>query len=102
MEGELQDQGQIDQDLEKWLSPRESQSVHGVFSEEEKQQSISIEDSALEGSRISNQAQEGEISTMVVIEWSDAIKGTRVKVDGPHCGGLYKEDHGYIINWSGT
>ena len=39
---------------------------------------------------------------MVVIKWSDAIKGPRVKVDGPQCGGLYKEDHGSIIPWSGT
>ena len=39
---------------------------------------------------------------MVVIKWSDAIKGPRVKVDGPLCGGLYKEDHGSIIPWSGT
>ena len=38
---------------------------------------------------------------MVFIKWSDAIQGRRVKVDGPQCGGLYKEDHGYIINWSG-
>ena len=38
----------------------------------------------------------------MVIKWSDAIKGTRVKVDGPLCGGLYKEDHGSIITWSGT
>ena len=34
--------------------------------------------------------------------WSDAIKGRRVKVDGPQCGGLYKEDNGSIILWSGT
>ena len=39
---------------------------------------------------------------MVVIKWSDAIKGPRVKVYGPLCGGLYKEDNGYIIPWSGT
>ena len=39
---------------------------------------------------------------MVVIKWSDAIKGPRVKVDGPQCGGLYKEDNGYIVPWSGT
>ena len=39
---------------------------------------------------------------MVVIKWPDAIKGPIVKVDGPHCGGLYKEDNGYIIPWSGT
>ena len=40
MEGEFQDQGQLDQDLEECLSPRESQYVHGFFSEEEKQASI--------------------------------------------------------------
>ena len=39
---------------------------------------------------------------MVVIKCSDAIKGPRVKVDGPQCGGLYKEDHGSIIPWLGT
>ena len=55
-----------------------------------------------EGARISNQDLEGAISTMVVIKWSDAIKGPRVKVYGPLCGGLYKEDHGYIIPKSVT
>ena len=39
---------------------------------------------------------------MVVIKWSDAIKGPRVKVDGSLCGGLHKEDRGSIIPWSGT
>ena len=39
---------------------------------------------------------------MVVIKWSDAIKGTIDKVDGPLCCGLYKEYHGSIIPWSGT
>ena len=34
--------------------------------------------------------------------WADAIKGQRVKVDGPQCGGLYKEDNESIILWSGT
>ena len=50
MEGEFQDQRQLDQELEEWLSPRGIQSVHGFFSEEEKQQSIQTEDSAPEGS----------------------------------------------------
>ena len=58
MEFEFQDQGQLDQELEEWLSPRESQSVHGFFSEEKKQESIRIEDLAPEGARISNQAPE--------------------------------------------
>ena len=79
------------------MSPRGSQSIHGFFSEEEKQESIRIEDSAQEGARITNQDPEGAIFTMVVIKWSDEIKGPRVKVDGPQCGGLYKEDHGSII-----
>ena len=39
---------------------------------------------------------------MLVIKWSDAIKGRRVKVDGPQCGGLYKEDNESVIPWSGT
>ena len=54
MEGEFQDQGQLDQYLEEWLSPRGSQSVHGFFSEEEKQESIRMEDSAPEGAMIIN------------------------------------------------
>ena len=37
MEGEFQDQGQLDQDLEEWLSPRGSPYVNSFFSEEEKQ-----------------------------------------------------------------
>ena len=39
---------------------------------------------------------------MVVIKWLDAIKGSRVKVYVPQCGGLYNEYHGSIIPWSGT
>ena len=69
MEGEFQDQGQIDQELEEWLSPRGSQSVHGFFSEDEKQESIQTEDLAPVGARIRNQAPEGETSTMVVVKW---------------------------------
>ena len=55
MEGEFQDQGQLDQDLEEWLSPRGSQYVHGFFSEDENQESIRIEYSAPEGAIITNQ-----------------------------------------------
>ena len=46
MEGEFQYQGQLGQDLEEWLSPRGIQSVHGFFSEEEKEESIQMEDLA--------------------------------------------------------
>ena len=59
MEGEFQDQGHLDQELEEWLSPRGSQYVHGFFSEEEKQQSIQTEDSA----------PEGETSTFAPVRW---------------------------------
>ena len=56
MEGEFQDQGQLDQYLEELLSPRGSQSVHGFFSEVENQESIRIEYSAQKGAIITNQA----------------------------------------------
>ena len=46
MEGEFQDNGHLDQDLEDWLSPRGSQSVHGFFSEEDNQENIQREDTA--------------------------------------------------------
>ena len=84
------------------MSPKGSQSVHGFFSEEKKQESIRIEDSTPGGSIISNQDPKGSKSTMVVIKWSDAIKGPRFKVDGPKCGGLYNEDNESIIPWLGT
>ena len=68
MEGEFQDQGQLDKDLEEWLYPRGSQSVHGFFSEEENQEYIRMEDSAPEGAMTSNQATEKETYNMVVIK----------------------------------
>ena len=45
MEGELQDQGKLDKDLEGWLYPKRSQPIRGFFSEEDNQDSIRIEDS---------------------------------------------------------
>ena len=90
MEGEFQDQGQIDQDLEEWLSPIGSKSVHGLFSEEQKQESIQIEDLAPERSIISNQSPEGETSTMIFVKWLDKVEGSGDNIDSPLCGGLYK------------
>ena len=52
MEGEFQYQGQLDKYLEERLSQRGSQSVHGFFPGEEKQESIRIEDTSPEGVRI--------------------------------------------------
>ena len=84
-----------------WLSPRGSQPVHGYFSEEEKQESIRMEDSAPEGARISNQAQEVETSTMVVVKWSDKVEGSGDDIYSPLCGGLYKEEEDSLVLWSG-
>ena len=39
---------------------------------------------------------------MVVTKWADVIKGPRVKLDGPLCGGLQKEDHVSIFPCSET
>ena len=102
MEGEIQDQGQLDQGLEEWLSPRGSQSIHGFLSEDEKQESIQTEDQAPEGARISNQDPEGETSTMVVVKWSDKVEGSGDDIDSPLCGGLYKEEKDSLVPWSGT
>ena len=65
--------------MEEWLSPRGSKSVHNFSSEEEKQGSILIEDLAPEGAIISNQAPEGGKYLMVVIKWSDVIRGPKVE-----------------------
>ena len=73
MEGEFQYHGQLDQDLEEWLSPRGSQSVRGFLSKEEKQESIRTEDSAQEGAIMINQDPEGETSATLVVKWSDKV-----------------------------
>ena len=67
-----------------WLSPSGSQ--HNVFlSEYEKQDSTQIEVSYPYGATIRNQAPEGEISTMVVVKWSDAAEEPIVKLNSPLC-----------------
>ena len=101
MEGEFQDQRQLDQELEEWLSPRGIQSVHGFFSEKEKQQSIQTEDSAPEGAIISNTAPEGDTARMVIDKWSDKVEGSGDDIVSPLCSGLYKEEKD-IVPWSGT
>ena len=91
MEGEFQDQGQVVQDLEEWLYPRGSQPDRSFFSEEDKQESIQIEDLTPEGEIISNQAPEVGTSTMVVVKWSDKVEGYGDYIYAPLCCGLYKE-----------
>ena len=100
MEGEFQYQGQIDQYLEEWLSPRGSKSIHGFFYEEEKQESIRIEYSSPEVVIIINQAPEGEASTAVVVKWSDKVEWYRDNIYAPLLGGLYKEEEDYLVPWS--
>ena len=104
MEVEFQYQKQLYKDLEEWLSPRPrgSQYVHGFFFEEEKQESIRMEDSAPEGAIISNKDPEEEASKMVVIKWSDKVEGSGDNINSPLCGGLYKEENYYLVPWSGT
>ena len=84
------------------VSKRTIQSVHGFFSEEEKQEYTRIEDSASEGAIITNQALEGETSTMAVIKWSENFEGSEENIDSPLCGGLYKEENYSFVTWSGT
>ena len=98
---ELQDQRQLHQELEGWLSTRGSKPDLVFFSDEDKQESRHIEGSYPEGETIINQDPEREISpkNMVIFKWSVAVKGPRIKVDGPLCGVLYREDHGYIVLW---
>ena len=54
MEGVFQNQRQLEQDLEEWLSPRGSQYIHGFFTEDDNQESVQMEYSAPEGGIISN------------------------------------------------
>ena len=102
MEGEFQDQGQLDKDLEEWLSPRGNQPNCRFFSEEEKRQSIYLEVSAPEEEIISNQAPERETSTMVVVKCSENVEGSGDNIYSPLCGGLYKEQDDYLVPWSVT
>ena len=97
MECGFQDQGQLHQYFEEWLSPRGSQSVNGLFSEEDKQESIWIGYSAREGAIISNQSPEEGTSTMVVVKWSNKVFGSGDNIDSPLCGGLYKEENNYLV-----
>ena len=102
MEGEFQYKGQIDQYLEEWLSPRGSQYIHGFLSEEEKQESIQIEDSAMEGAIMRNQAPQGGPSTILVIKWSEKVEGFGDNIHSPLCSVLYKEEEDSLVTWSGT
>ena len=99
---EFQDQRKLDQDLEECLSPRGSQSVHGFFTEEKKQEYIRMEDLAPEVEMIGNEAPEEEASKMVVIKWPDKVEGSGDNIDSPLCSGLYKEDEDSVVPWSGT
>ena len=84
------------------MYPRGIQSVHSFFSEEEKQESIRIEDSDPEGARISNQAPEGGTSTMVVIKWSEKVEGSGDNIYSPLYGVLYQEEKNSLVTWSVT
>ena len=84
------------------MSPRGSQPDCGLFSEEEEKESTQIEVSAPEGETIRNQYPEREISTILVVKWSDKVEGLRDNKFAPLCGVLYKEEDGSLVTWPGT
>ena len=84
------------------MFPRGSQPDRVFFSEEEKQESIQIEGSALEGAILISQDAQGEISTMVVVKFSDKMEGLVDNIDNTLCGRLYKDEDKYLVPWSGT
>ena len=88
MGGGFQYQGQLDQYLEVWWSPRGSQSVYGFLYEQEKQESIWIEDLTSERAIIRNQALEIGTSTMVVTKLSEKVDGSGDNKGSPLHGGL--------------
>ena len=61
-----------------------------------------IEDLASEGAIISNQAPEGQISTMEVVKFSDNVEGSGDNIESTLCSGLYNKEDDAIAPWSGT
>ena len=39
---------------------------------------------------------------MVVVKWSEKVKGSACNIYSPLCGMLYEEEDNYLIPWSGT
>ena len=102
MEGELQDQGQLDQDLEEWLSPRGVQPDHSFFSEEQKKWYTHIEGSAPEGATKKKRSPQGEISNMVVLKLSEKVEVSGYNTYATLFSGLYQKEDGFFVPWSGT
>ena len=63
----FQDQREIYQELKVWVSPRGSQTSHGLFYDEEKQEFTHIEGFSPEEETINNQAPEESISTNTIV-----------------------------------
>ena len=38
---------------------------------------------------------------MVVLKWSKSVERLGDKIDAPLCGGLYIEEDGFLVSWSG-
>ena len=68
------------------MSPRGSRPDHGFFSEEEEKESTQIEGTAPEGATIRNQYPEREISTILVVKWSDKVEGLIDNIYATLCG----------------
>ena len=39
---------------------------------------------------------------MLVVKWSDTVKGYGDNIDAPLCSGLYKEEDDSLVPWKGT
>ena len=64
------------------------------------QEYIQIEYLAPDEAIISNQAPEVEISTMLVIKWSNKMEGSGDNIYAILCGGLYKDRDDCLVLWS--
>ena len=89
IEGEFEDQGQIDQDSEEWLSPRGAQPNLGFLYKEDKQESTWIKGSDPEGAIIINRASAGSVYTMVFVNGQRRWKGLETNYKLP-CAADYK------------
>ena len=99
MEGEFQDKGKLDQELEEWLFTIGFNLIAISSLRRKKKESIHIEGSAPYGAILINQSSEGETSTMLVVKWSDNVEVLVDNIDNTLWGGLYKGDDDSLVTW---
>ena len=91
MEVKFQDHGNIDHDLEEWLSQISIKPSHSFFYEEQKKEAKQIKKLDIEGAKISDKAPEVEISTktMAVVKLSQKVEVLGDKIDANFSCGEY-------------